>query len=258
MFELFIAELRRSWIQFLRYPTEAVIFIFITTVTFYGLFLGARYIAGPTSLQFGDRLDALVIGYVLWSLVGFIVLEIVGQIQYENRTGTLEQLFLSAFGSQKVFLARTMASLTLRLFLTGIIALIIINLTRSTLQFPPTLILPLGAIVLAAYGLSFTFASFTLVLKRTDRLTSILMFAVLFLMTINAETWTGWLQLVRWLLPMTGGAGLMRDLMVRGDALDSFQFILALLNGVVYLSMGVLAFRWAERETKRQGSLGNY
>ncbi|NEQ25246.1 MAG: ABC transporter permease, partial [Microcoleus sp. SIO2G3] len=44
MFELFLAELRRSWIQFIRYPTEAIGGVVITTSIFYGLFLSARYI----------------------------------------------------------------------------------------------------------------------------------------------------------------------------------------------------------------------
>jgi ABC-2 type transport system permease protein len=66
MLELFLAEFRRSWIQFIRYPVEAIGGIVITTSIFYGLFLSARYIAGP-SLQFGDRLDAIVVGYTLWS-----------------------------------------------------------------------------------------------------------------------------------------------------------------------------------------------
>ena len=108
MFELFLAEFRRSWIQFTRYSTEAIGGVFITTVIFYGLFLSARYIAGP-SLQFGNRLDAIVVGYVLWTLVLFIMGDIAGGLQNEAQTGTLEQLFLSPFGAPRVFLVRALA-----------------------------------------------------------------------------------------------------------------------------------------------------
>jgi ABC-2 type transport system permease protein len=257
MFELFVAELRRRWTEFLRYPSEAIGLIFITTITFYGLFLGARYVAGP-GLQFGERLDSLVVGYVLWNLVGLIMADISGQIQYENRTGTLEQLFLSCFGSQKVFLMRTLASLSLRLFLSTIIALIVISITGAKLAFPPILILPLVTILLGAYGLAFTLGSSTLLLKRTEQLVNLIFFPMLFLMATPTETWTGWGQIVRWLLPMTGGAGLMRDLMARGEVLDPVQFTLALLNGITYFTIGMLIFRIAERETKRRGTLGGY
>lgn len=111
MLELFLAELRRSWLQFCRYPGEAVGLISFTTILFYGLFLGARYIAGP-ALQLGDRVESIIIGYVLWTLVLFIIADIAGNLQYEAQNGTLEQLFLSRFSAIKVLLMRTLASLT--------------------------------------------------------------------------------------------------------------------------------------------------
>src|ERR687885_770005 len=114
MLELFLAEFRRSWIQFIRYPIEAIGGVIVTTTIFYGLFLSVGYIGGP-SLQFGDRLDAIIVGYVLWDLVLFIMTDIAGGLQYEAQTGTLEQLFLSPFGAPTIFLMRALASLALRL-----------------------------------------------------------------------------------------------------------------------------------------------
>jgi ABC-2 type transport system permease protein len=257
MFELFLAEFRRSWILFIRYPLEAVGGIVITTSIFYGLFLSARYIGGP-SLQFGDRLDAIVVGYVLWDLVMFIMTDITGRLQYEAQTGTLEQLFLSPFSAPVIFLIRALASLVLHLALIASIVLIIMALTGSRLQFPPTLLLPLLAVLLGAYGLAFIMGSLALLFKRIQQLLAIFQFALLFLMTVPTETWTGSLQVVRWLLPMTAGAGLLRDLMARGEALNLAHFTVALVNGIGYLAIGMLIFRFAEREAKRQGTLSGY
>jgi ABC-2 type transport system permease protein len=257
MLELFLAEFRRSWIQFIRYPVEAIGGIVITTSIFYGLFLSARYIAGP-SLQFGDRLDAIVVGYTLWSLVLFIMTDIAGGLQYEAQTGTLEQLFLSPFGAPLVFVMRAFASLVLRLAVILSILLIIMALTGSRLAFPPTLLLPLLTVLLGAYGLAFMMGSLALLLKRVQQLLGIFQFALLFLMATPTETWAGSLQVVRWLLPMTAGAGLLRDLMARGEALNLAQFSLALLNGIGYFTVGLLIFRFAERSAKRRGMLGGY
>jgi ABC-2 type transport system permease protein len=257
MFELFLAELRRSWIQFIRYPTEAIGGVVITTSIFYGLFLSARYIAGP-SLQFGDRLDAIVVGYVLWSLVLFIMTDIAGGLQYEAQTGTLEQLFLSPFGAPKVFVMRTLASLMLQLTIIVCIVLIIMALTGSRLEFPPTLLLPLFTVLLGAYGLAFIMGSLALLLKRVQQLIGIIQFGLLFLIATPTETWAGSLQVFRWLLPMTAGAGLLRDLMARGEALNLAQFGWALLNGIGYFTVGLLIFRFAERQAKRRGMLGGY
>ena len=55
MLKLFFAELRCSWIQFRRYPIESVGQIIFTTAIFYGLFLGAGYIAGTIGEEYKMR-----------------------------------------------------------------------------------------------------------------------------------------------------------------------------------------------------------
>lgn len=257
MFELFLAELRRSWIQFTRYSTEAIAGVIVTTALFYGLFVSARYIAGP-SLQFGNRLEAIVVGYVLGILVLFIMADIAGTLQNEAQTGTLEQLFLSPFNAPQLFLMRALASLTLQLTLIFSILLIIVTLTRSQLAFPPSLLLPLLTVLLGAYGLAFAMGSLTLLLKRVQQLLGIFQFALLFLLTVPAETKAGSVSVLRLLLPMVPGAGILRDLMARGQALNFGQLALAFGNGVVYFTLGLLLFGWAEREAKRRGRLSGY
>jgi ABC-2 type transport system permease protein len=257
MLELFLAEFRRSWIQFIRYPLEAFGGVFVTTIIFYGLFLSARYMAGP-SLQFGDRLDAIIVGYVLWDLVIFTMTDIAGRLQYESQTGTLEQLFLSSYGAPVVFVMRAFASLVLHLGLIAIVILIIMALTGSRLAFPPTLIFPLIAVLLGAHGLSFTMGSLALLFKRVQQILFIFQFGLLFVMTVPTESWGGWLQIVGWFLPMTAGAGLLRDVMARGEALNLVGLTIALLNGILYFTVGMLVFRFAEREAKRRGLLGGY
>ena len=146
---LFWAELKRAWIQYIRYPAEALGGILITTFFFYALFAGAQYVAGPAS-QFGQRLDAVVIGYVLWTLVIFVVNDIALNLQVEAQTGTLEQVLLSPFSAATLFLARACASLVLRFSTVVVILGIILLLTGSRLHFPPTLLLPLASVVLGA------------------------------------------------------------------------------------------------------------
>lgn len=159
---LFWAELKRAWIQYIRYPAEALGGILITTFFFYALFAGAQYVAGPAS-QFGERLDAVVIGYVLWTLVIFVVNDIALNLQVEAQTGTLEQVLLSPFSAATLFLARACASLVLRFSVVVVILGAILLLTGSRLRFPPSLVLPLLSVVLGAYGFSFLLGS-----ARTD------------------------------------------------------------------------------------------
>ncbi|OKH20871.1 ABC transporter permease [Chroogloeocystis siderophila] len=257
MLELFLAELKRSWIEFTRYPVDAVAGVFIITSVFYGLFLSARYIAGP-NLQFGDRLDAIVVGYVLWTLVIFVVTSIVSILQIEAQTGTLEQVMLTPYGVSRVFLARAIASLTINIVLITGILLLILLLTGRRLYFPLTLIFPLLTVLFGAYGLAFLMASLALLFKRIQQLLGLTQFALLFLLTIPSETWSGTLSIVRFLLPMTMGAGILRDLMARNLSLNFVEISLAFLNGLGYLFLGLIVFRRAEVEAKRRGILGGY
>ncbi len=257
MFDLFLAELRRRWIEFSRYPLEAVGGIFIITAIFYGLFLSARYIAGP-GLKLGDRVDSIVIGYVLWTLVLFIITDVAGNLQLEAQTGTLEQLFLSRYAAIRVFLTRTLANLSLQMLLLLVILFIIMGLTGSRLHFPILLVLPFITVLMGAYGIAFAIGSLALLFKRIQQLIGIFQFGLLFLLSTPIESWDGSLQIVGQLLPMAGGAGLLRDLMARGESLNYTKLVIAAVNGVVYFALGLLLFYLAERVAKRRGMLSGY
>ncbi len=256
MMQLFWAELKRSWIQYIRYPVEALGGILITTFFFYALFVGTQYVAGPGS-QFGDRLDAVVIGYVLWTLVIFVVNDIALNLQVEAQTGTLEQVLLSPFSAATIFLARACASFLLRFSIVIAILGVILLLTGSQLRFPPSLVLPLASVVLGSYGFAFLLGSAALMFKRIQQLLIISQFGLLFLLATPTEEWQGSLKWVGQVLPMTAGAGLLRDVMVRDRDLDLLRLSIALGSGMVYFGLGLAAFRWAIKVAKYRGILGS-
>jgi ABC-2 type transport system permease protein len=257
MIDLLYAELKRTWIQLIRYPTEVISGLVITTAVFYGLFASAQYIAGP-GFAFGDRLDAVVVGYALWTLVLYINNDIAINLQLEAQTGTLEQVFLSPFGAARVFLARAFASLVLRLVLLGAVLLMLMGLSGSRLAFPPLVILPLVSLLMASYGLAFLLGAAALVFKRVEQILGIFQFLLLFLLAAPLEEAAGAMQQLRFLLPMIPSTGLLRDLMARGVDLDWSIYGLALVNGLAYLGFGLWVFRWAEVTAKQRGSLSGY
>lgn len=260
MIELLLAEFKRIWIEFIRYPIDTISGILANTFVFYGLFLSANYIAGSTcsTLQVGERLDVIVIGYVLWTLVIFILEGIAFGIQVEAQTGTLEQVFLSPFGTLRVLMIRGLANLTLNIVLILGVLIFTMLLTKRYLHFPPIIILPLITVLLSAYGLSLIMAALTILYKRIQQLLGLVQFALFFLLTFPSEIWSRSLQNLRLILPMTVGSDVLRDLMARNQTLDLSSFMFALLNGMGYLIMGVLVFCWAERKAKRQAILNGY
>jgi ABC-2 type transport system permease protein len=257
MFEQFLAELKRIWSEFIRYPVDTISGIFANLIVFYGLFLSARYIAGP-SLQVGERLDTIVVGYVLWTLVVFVIEGISFGIQVEAQTGTLEQLFLSPLGILRILMIRAIANLTLNIALIFTILIFTMLLTGRYLKFPITIVLPLITVLLGAYGISLIMAALTLLYKRIQQLLGLVQFALFFLLTFPSEIWIKSLQNLRMILPMTLGSDIMRDLMARNQSLDFSSFLLALFNGIAYFLVGILVFRWAERQAKRKAILSGY
>jgi ABC-2 type transport system permease protein len=255
--ELFGAELTRAGIQFRRYLAESIGGIVITTSVFYGLFLSSSYIAGP-GFKFGNRLDAIIVGYVLWALVLFIVVSISGTLQREAQTGTLEQLFISPYGASRVFLLRALADLLFQMILIVAIIVIIMALTGRWLSFPPSLVLPLLSLVLGTYGIALAMGALALMVKRMQQALGIFQFALLFLLTMPTEEWTGGMRILGNLLPMSPSAGILRNLMARQLPLDLGQLLIAFANGGLYFALGLLMFQWAERQTKRSGKLSDY
>ncbi|MEO1429651.1 MAG: ABC transporter permease [Cyanobacteria bacterium J06633_8] len=257
MFNLFRAEFKRTWIEFIRYPLDQISSIIIMTILFYGMFLSVHHIAGP-NIDFGHRLDTIVVSYVLWNLVTFVIQGTAFGIQIEAQTGTLEQLFLSPFGTLKVLLIRALVSLsTYFVMIIGILLLTMV-LTGRYLYFPAILILPLIAVLLAAYGLSLVMAALTILYKRVQQVVGLVQFGLLFLLALPVETWSGAFYALKIMLPMALGAGILRDLMARNLSLDLSLLSLAFINGIVYFIIGSLVFRWSQRKAKHQGILNGY
>lgn len=262
MIELFGAELRRTWIQFIRYPSEAVLGVFIIVITFYFLFTGASYIAGPNAAlnteAGSERLEVLVVGYVISILVISVLSTTSSNLEQEASTGTLEQIFLSPFRSLTVFVIRALASLSLRLAIVGLSLGAILLITGTQLQFPPLLLLPLTTLILSAHGLAFAVAGLVLVLKRVSQVLGAVQFGLFFLLGSPVETLTGVGRALAFCAPMTPSAGLLRDLMARNLPLNWTLFGIAALNALVYLSLGLVCFARAERSAKLRGLLSGY
>lgn len=262
MLNLFLAEVRRSWIQFIRYPSEAIIGVFISTITFYFLFTGASYVAGPSgSLATADgaeRLDVLVIGYILWILTLFVLGEATNSLEGEAKTGTLEQLFLSPHSAVTVFFLRALAGLAIRLLLLAVSLGLILLITGSRLAFPTLLIFPLITMLMSTYGFAFVLGGLLLLFKQVRQILGGLQFGLLLLIGAPVENLTGLGRVLALMAPMTPSAGLLRDLMARSQGLSWGMLAIALANGLVYLALGFFCFSRAERMAKQRGLLSGY
>ena len=257
MSRVLAAELSRQWAAHRRYPVDFVGGLVILTTSFYALLLGARYISGPAA-QFGDRVDALIVGYWLWTVLIFALANIAIDLQSEALTGTLEQLSLSRHGLTRLVLIRALASLTFNIATTLTLLGSMLLLTGRRLSFPPDAVLPLAAVLCGAYGLALGLGALSLLFKRVQNLVQIAQFLLLFLVMAPVETFDGLARVVGFLLPVAPAAALLRSLMAQGQALDLGLFAVAAANGLAYLAAGVWLFHHAERLARRRALLGQY
>jgi ABC-2 type transport system permease protein len=257
MFDLFKAELKRTWILELRYPLELVVGLLMMGITFYALFLGAKYLAGP-AVQFGERIDALILGYGLWTLVLVGMNTIALLLQGEAQTGTLEQLYLSHFGPVRIILARSLSVLTVSVAISVGMLLLMLQLTGRRLSFPVTTLPPLACVVLGSFGLGFTLGALALVFKKVQEMMRLFQFSLLALVIVPVEQWKGSARALGLLLPIAPAAGQLRDLMARGLPFDPVYYGITVVNGAGHFALGLLLFLMADRVARQRGLLGQY
>lgn len=257
MFDLMTAELKRSWILERRYPLDLVVGLLMMGVSFYALFLGARYLAGPTA-QFGDRLDGVILGYGLWTLVVISMNSVALLIQGEAQTGTLEQIYLSAYRPMRVILTRCASLLALSLATSIGMLLVMLQLTGRRMSFPPEALLTLATVVVAGHGLGLSLGALALVFKRVQEMMRLFQFSLLALVILPVEQWRGLPRVLGLALPVVPSAGQLRDLMVRDLPFDLAFFGVSLLNAAGHFCLGTVLFLWADRVARSRGLLGQY
>lgn len=250
MLDLFLAEFWRNLLSLRRYPLELLGAVVTLSVIFYLLFLGARFLAGPGA-EFGDRLEAVLVGYLLWTFALSAYNSLSFGLMEEAQTGTLEQVFLSSYGPIPLFLVRNLSGLLTQGLLVFLIAMVLTTLTGARLSFHPGVVLPFLAVLLGGYGLGFAMGSLALLYKRTSQLLGLSQFLLLFLLQAPG---TGPFLL----LPMAPGSSLARDMLAQGAPLDLWDLLVAFLNALLYLGLGLFLFGRAVHRAKKQGLLHGY
>ncbi|MEN2982291.1 MAG: ABC transporter permease [Thermus sp.] len=250
MLDLFLAEFWRSLLFLRRYPLELLGAVVTLSLLFYLLFLGARFLAGPGA-EFGGRLEAVLVGYLLWTFTLSAYNGLSFGLMEEAQTGTLEQVFLTPYGPIPLFLVRNLAGLLSQGLLVFLIALVLMALTGARLSFAPGVVLPFLAVLLGGYGLGFAMGSLALLYKRIGQLLGLSQFLLLFLLQAPGKG-------AFLLLPLAPGAALAREMLAQGSPLDPMALGLAFLNGFLYLGLGLFLFGRAVRRAKARGLLHGY
>ena len=242
-----LIELRRYWFD--TFFQFAGIFLLFTLI-----FWGARGIGGE-DIRDGDTLPAIVIGFVVLTLVLGTYYTMSQWMTQEATLGTLEQLALSPFGLLTVLLGEFVASLWYQFLIVGVMLVGSEAVTGQWLRIDVVTLAPLVALLLVQIlGLSLAVGGAAIVFKRVASMANLLQFVFLATISLPIED-DPWLRLT----PVALANHLIRESTVHGTRLldlDRGDLLELVLVAGAYFVAGCLVFLRLERIARDRGLIG--
>lgn len=116
----FKAEFWRQFYLYKRYLFNYISEFFLLILMFMAIFWGGSLVGGGV---LGKSLNALVVGYVLWSLIENTISQMGSTVMNNAKSGILEQQYLMPISSRRLFLNKSIANIVVA-FVQAILILI--------------------------------------------------------------------------------------------------------------------------------------
>lgn len=255
MFNAFLANFKKSWIEFKRYYFNTISGLATFLIFFYLIFFGVKAIGG-SGVDFGNTLEGIIVGYFMWVMFIFSFQGVAWGIIDEAQRGTLEQVFVSPIGFEYQMLFRMISDFVFNVLFAIPLMYFAAYTTGKRLSFDLGTLLYLLVIgTVSALGIGMILGGIALVFKRISSFIQIVTIGSLgFTMFDVSKLWYRF-------LPMSQAAYLMRRLAVEGTKFYQFAIFDHLILWIVafmYLMAGIIVFRVFERRAMITGTLGQY
>ncbi|MCP8318608.1 MAG: ABC transporter permease [Candidatus Methylarchaceae archaeon HK01B] len=257
-----LASSWKNWKIMARYP-EWLLSELIDSILYLTMFLIGAMIFLPnfSNLQGSLAVNSLVWGFVFMVNFGYAIWNLGFSLQGENRTGTLEQVFLTPT-SRLAFIVGT----GLQSFVTGALLITIllplINLLMGIpiiVQDVALLMVSYSIMIIMMLGFGIIFASLILLLRTPEGIGSLTYFLVMILASVfvPATTLQEPLRTIVSLFPLTYPIDMIRYSAIGTPTLFEpiFEFVLTGMISVGIFFFGLFIFRLIEIRLKRGGSL---
>jgi hypothetical protein len=208
--------------------------------------------------------SAMIVWFVPFIFLYMQVVKMFWRLLGEIQAGTIEQVYLSPLPPWLVAAAgRVAAAILETLFVAAATYGIVSAFVGIHLHWTVAALLPAGAIMIAAIGLSLIIAGATLVYKRIQIvndtvLLMVMIFSASALPLIHVPVW--WAN-VSHAFPLTDGVGSLYAVMIAHRSLTAWGIggLVPLLTvSTAYLLAGIGTFILGERVAKNRGTLGRY
>jgi len=265
-----LAIARRDWIQYWRYPLNAISAVFqpiIWLVPVY--FMGQAFSQDGQALGFAgysgtaDYMSFILIGAALGSFINAVFWGMGFALKNDMDAGVLESNWLAPLPRPLLLVGHTFTSLAV----TGLTSLTMLGLAGLIFDFRPhgnflAALLSVIPMLLGLYGFGFAFAALVLVIREANTLvdTSSFLVQVFSGSDFPVTVLPRWLLPVSLALPLTYGFDAVRGWLLGTRTLLPLSVELLLLVAFMFvmIASGLAVFRLLERNVRRLGTLGQH
>lgn len=255
---LFKVEGIKYWLELKRYLFNTISSLLVIYIIFLVYFFGIKFMTGPAMSS--SKLDILIIGYIMWmfALIGF---QGTSYLVYEEmQRGTFEQMYLTPYGLEIIFLFRVFYDTLFSLVFTSTILILTMITTGRYFKFNVGhFLLILFLSIPSMWGLGFVFGGLALIFKKIGAFLNLMNFILIAFVSINAYP----LNLVSF-LPFTAGASSIqyminnKDSFIKNGGFPLWWYFFLLGISLFYLTLGILIFRMLLRKARKMNLLGQY
>lgn len=252
------AMMKKNFLIIWRYPFNLIAGLASIFMIFLIIFYGARFIGGGNP-SFGDTLEGIVMGFMLWMFIIFAFSDLTWDFINEAQQGTLEQLYMSSLGFGWVSISYVLTFLVINLTLTLSMFFLMMAVTGKWLHLDFFSLIPLMLLtVCGVYGFGFAMGGLALVFKQVQAAFQIFQFVwLLFVLAPTVMESLPWVKF----LPVTWGVHLIGRVLIGGQSLSAMPFtdlvFLAAISATYFL-IGYALFKRLEGVARDRGLLGHY
>ncbi len=256
----------------LRYPTWFISLLIWPVIFPLGYIFTAKALSGTDGSSLaafsnitgtGDYITYMLIGTTMWMWINTMLWSVGSSLRTEQIRGTLESNWLCPVPKISLLLGYSLLDI---LFST-------VYLTIAILEFklvynfnfvgnPLVALLVFIVSIPAIYGIGFIFASLVMWAKETNAMVFLVrgLMMVFCGMTYPLGILPNWMQNVSKFIPLTYSINALRAVITTGASIQDIksEIIILIIFGVVFMTLGLLAFNYTQKKAKDLGSLGQY
>lgn len=257
LLRIFTNESRRSINLWRTYWLDTLSWMILWIIAFPLIIIMFDSISGGYSVS--SRIDSLI-GFLVWDLCMGMLSMTTTSISEEAQDGTLENVLLTPISPTTLFSLRISVNFFRQAIQTFLVGLAIISILRlPLLGFNGWSFVIILITVLGVGGVSLMLGGVAMVYKRVSSIVSVLSLLALFFTgaIISLDRFGNFFTMLKFLMPTTWGIDALRQ-SVRYGFVDETVMIGLFLQTVLFISIGIISFRWGFKRAQRQGSLGTY